>query len=82
MTPWSDEPDDLLARARTVGRARWPDVGRGSIGRVHLPAGRCPRGIGGPDAGRSFAIELVLDLTRSLRRSPILLERDDCLGDP
>ena len=75
MTPWSDGPDDLLRELERWDEPGGPTSGR-LIGRVHLPASACPRGIGGPTPVL-VREGVVLDLTGVAPTVADLLERDD-----
>jgi fumarylacetoacetate (FAA) hydrolase family protein len=78
MSPWSDEPDDLLRELERWDEPGGPTSGR-LIGRVHLPAGACPRGIGGPTPVL-VREGVVLDLTGVAPTVADLLEGDDLVA--
>jgi fumarylacetoacetate (FAA) hydrolase family protein len=75
MTAWSDGPEDLLRELDGWGAPDGPLSGR-LVGRVHLPAGVDPRGVGGPTPV-TVRDDLVLDLTPVAATVADLLERED-----
>jgi fumarylacetoacetate (FAA) hydrolase family protein len=78
MTAWSDGPDDLVREVEAWNEEGGPTSGR-LVGRIHLPAAACPRGIGGPTPVL-VRDGLVLDLSAIAPTVSDLLERDDLGG--
>src|SRR6476660_4066590 len=75
MTAWSDGPDDLVAELEGWGEQGGPVSGR-LVGRIALPAGACPRGIGGPTPVL-IRDGVVLDLSTVAPTVSELLDLDD-----